>query len=438
MPIKEVGRPLMLGLGGFGTVGGGLGRLLEENREEIRMRTGRDIRIKSVLVRDPAKKRAVPYPEGAEVCTDMSALLNDPEIDVIVEMMGGIAAPKKLILAALEAGKHVVTANKALLAEDGEEIFRLAAQKGLHVGYEASVCGAIPIVKTMKDSLAGNRILTVSGILNGTSNYILSAMTSDGASFKEALKKAQELGFAEADPTLDIEGFDAAHKLTLLIRLAWGVDYPFKKLPVTGISQVAPEDIQFAREFGYNIKLLGQARMENGKIEAGVFPTLVPKSYLLAKVGHSYNAARVEGNAAGSIFLHGLGAGDLPTGSAVASDIMEIARGARPNNLGYVLESLPEAAIMPPNEAEASYYFRLMVMDRPGALRDIAGALADHGISIAQALQKGQKDVVPLMFMTHNTTVNKVQAALAQIKGTGMLTAEPVTYRIMPPPAAQA
>ena len=426
-------KPLMLGVAGFGTVGSGLARILEENREHIQLRTGRDIRIKSVLVRDPARKRSVPFPAGAKICSNMSELVNDPDIDVLVELMGGIEAPKKLVMAALNAGKHVVTANKALLAEEGEKIFALAAQKGLALGYEASVCGAIPIVQTMQEGLAANRVITLSGILNGTSNYILSAMTSEGADFASALKKAQELGFAEADPTLDIEGFDAAHKLTLLIRLAWGVNYPFKKLQVRGITQVAPEDIQFAREFGYNIKLLGHARMEKGKIEAGVFPTLVPKNYLLAKVGHSYNAVRIEGNAAGSIFLHGLGAGDKPTGSAVAADIMNIARRARPNNLGYALNSLPPAEIMPTEEAASSYYFRLMVVDRPGALRDISGAMADHGISIAQALQKGQKDVVPLMFMTHETTSQSVEAALKQIKGTGMLTAEPVFYRVMPP-----
>lgn len=430
--------PLRLGLAGFGTVGGGLARILEENREEIRRRTGREIRIGAVLVRDSARKRAVPFPAGARLISDLDELARDPEVDLVVELMGGLEAPKKLILAALEAGKPVVTANKALLAEDGGEIFNLAARKGLALGYEASVCGAIPIVQTLQEGLAANRVMTVSGILNGTSNYILSAMTSEGADFASALRKAQELGFAEADPTLDIEGYDAAHKLTLLIRLAWGVDYPFKLLPVRGITQVAPADIQFAREFGYNIKLIGHARLEGGKIEAGVFPTLVPKSYLLAKVGHSYNAVRIEGNAAGAIFLHGLGAGDKPTGSAVAADIMNIARGARPNNLGYALERLPPAEILPSDEAESSYYFRLMVVDRPGALRDVAGAMADHGISIAQALQKGQKDVVPLMFMTHDTTARKVEAALAQIKGTGMLTAEPVSYRVMPPPAGFA
>lgn len=431
-------KPLMLGMAGFGTVGGGLARILDENREQIRLRTGRAIRIAAVLVRDPARKRAVPFPQGAKICSSPKELVNDPNVDVVVELMGGIEAAKKLVMAALEAGKHVVTANKALLAEEGEEIFTLAARKGLALGYEASVCGAIPIVQTMREGMAANQMVTLAGILNGTSNYILSSMTSEGADFSSALKKAQELGFAEADPTLDIEGFDAAHKLTLLIRLAWGVNYPFKKLPVRGITQVAPEDIQFAREFGYNIKLIGHAHMAGGKIEAGVFPTLVPKSYLLAKVGHSYNAVRVEGNAAGAIFLHGLGAGDTPTGSAVAADIMSIARGACPNNLGYALESLPPAQIMPSDEAESSYYFRLMVMDRAGALRDISGAMAEHGISIAQALQKGQKDVVPLMLMTHSTTARSVEAALARIKSTGILTAEPVFYRVMPPPTGFA
>ncbi len=435
MAISEKNHPLMLGLAGFGTVGSGLAKILDENQADIMRRCGRNVRIKSILVRDPAKKRPYPFPQGSRLCADASALVSDPEIDVIVELMGGIEAAEKLVRMALEAGKHVVTANKALLAEKGAPLFKLAAEKGLHLGYEASVCGGIPIVQTLQEGLAANSITSISGILNGTSNYILSAMTGSGLPFEVALKQAQELGFAEADPTLDIEGFDAAHKLTLLIRLAWGVDYPFTQLPITGITRVAAEDIQFAREFGYNIKLLGQARMEDGRLEAGVFPTLVPNNYLLAKVGHSYNAVRIEGNAVGSIFLHGLGAGDLPTGSAVAADILNIARGALANNTGYAIANLPKAQIMPPREAKASYYFRLMVLDRPGALRDVAAAMADHNISIAQAIQKGQENVVPLMFMTHDTTARDVEAALQQVKGTGILSAEPVHYRVMPPPA---
>lgn len=433
-PDPDSSRPLVLGIGGFGTVGGGLIQILHDNAEVIKLRTGREIKVKAVLVRDPSRKRACALPAGALLTADMDDIVNDPEIDVAVELMGGLDKAGEFITRALQAGKHVVTANKALLAEKGGPIFKLAAEKGLHLGYEASVCGGIPIIQTMQEGLAANRIVTLSGILNGTSNYILSTMTSEGLSFDVALRQAQELGFAEADPTLDIGGFDAAHKLTLLIRLAWGVDYPYEKLSITGISGVAPDDIQFAREFGYNIKLLGHARYEDGSIEAGVFPTLVPKNYLLARVGHSYNAVRVEGNAVGSIFLHGLGAGDLPTGSAVAADVMNIARGARPNNLGYVLDTLPKAAILPAQEAVSSYYFRLVVVDRPGVLRDVAAAMADHDISIAQAIQKEQKEVVPLMFMTHEAKAKNVVAALEQIKKSGLIRAEPVHYRVMPPP----
>ncbi|MDR2050612.1 MAG: homoserine dehydrogenase [Deltaproteobacteria bacterium] len=434
-------RPLNLGLAGFGTVGRGLARILDENRDNLKLRSERPIRIRSILVRDPARARACPFPPQAKICADMDDLIRDPDIEVVVELMGGLEEAGRLIRGALEAGKHVVTANKALLAEEGGELFRLAARRGLHLGYEASVCGAIPIVQTLREGLSANRILTLFGILNGTSNYILSAMTSTGMSFDLALRQAQELGFAEADPSMDTEGLDAAHKLTLLIRLAWGVDYPFSLLPVEGISRTAPEDIGFAREFGYNIKLLGYARLEaensrgRPRLEAGVFPTLVPRNYLLASVGDSYNAVRVEGNAAGSVFLHGRGAGSLPSGSAVAADILQIARGARPNNLGYVLPELPQAEILPPQETSASYYMRLTVLDRPGVLRDVAAVLAGNDISIAQAIQRGQKDVVPLVIMTHATTPVNAARALAQVKATGVLFADPVCYRVMPPSA---
>ncbi len=430
-------KPLKIALAGFGTVGGGLVQLLAENAELVQRRCGRTIQIKSILVRDLNKPRSWPLPEGAVLTDKPEELLQDPEIDVVVELIGGLDSAKRIILQALEAGRHVVTANKALLAEDGAEIFALAARKGLHLAYEASVCGGIPIIQTLREGLAANNVHSLSGILNGTSNYILSAMTTEGLSFEKALKQAQELGFAEADPTLDIEGFDAAHKLALLIRLAWGVDYPFHKLPVRGISSVAPEDIQFAREFGYNIKLLGQARMvrdENGqaRLEAGVFPTLVPKNFLLAKVGHSYNAVRIEGNAVGPVFLHGRGAGALPTASAVAADLLRIARGQQVDNSGFVNNDLPLAEILPPEQSTSCYYCRMMVPDRPGVLRDVAAALADHDISIAQALQKGQTDIVPLMFMTHDARADNVAAALKRIQAQGFLCAEPSFYRVLP------
>ena len=433
--LKPQAAPLVLGLAGFGTVGSGLIRILEENREAIIRRVGRDIRVKTILVRDPAKQRACATPAGASFCGSQDILLNDPEIDVIVELMGGLEAAGTLIKAALTAGKHVVTANKALLAEAGSELFTLAQDKGLFLGYEASVCGGVPVVQALRSALSANEFSSLTGILNGTCNYILSSMTINGTSFDAALKQAQELGFAEADPTLDIGGFDTAHKLTLLIRLAWGVDYPYSALPITGIKGISPEDIQFAREFNYAIKLLGRARKDaSGRIEAGVFPAMVPTSYLLARVGSSYNAVRMEGNAVGSIFMHGKGAGDTPTGSAVAADIMEIARGDRPNNLGYNLRSLPPAEIVPREDVISSFYIRLRVRDSIGVMRDVSTVLADHGISIEQALQKGMADVVPLIFMTHETKTKNMVNALAKLATFDFMAAEPVYYRVLPPP----
>ena len=283
----------------------------------------------------------------------------------------------------------------------------------------------------MREGLAGNRIMTLSGILNGTCNYILSAMTAKGQSFTDALKDAQRLGFAEADPTLDIEGFDAAHKLVLLIRLAWGVEYAFTDLPIRGISKVSAEDIVFARELGYRIKLLGHARMADGSLEAGVFPTLVHESSMLAKVDSSYNAVWVKGNAVGSVFFHGRGAGDLPTGSAVLSDVMAVARGTVPNNTGFVAQEPQKAEILSPSQAESKHYFRLMVPDRPGVLRDVAGVLADNGMSIAQAIQKGEEEIVPLVFMSHAAKAASVENALKTLQDKDLLRAEPVSYRVL-------
>lgn len=290
---------------------------------------------------------------------------------------------------ALDQGKHIVTANKALLAEEGLALFQKAERKKRILRYEASVAGAIPIVQALKESLTGNRISSLMGILNGTSNYILSEMTSNGLDFDVALKQAQELGYAEADPTLDIDGHDAAHKLILLIRLAYGVNYPYTALSVRGIRGLSAMDIRLAREFGYRVKLIGQVRevrcpgtgperkdcMEEApvRLEAGVFPALVHHTFLLARVGGVYNAARVEANAAGSLFFHGRGAGDLPTAGAVLADLMAVAREERPNNTGFVGRELPKAALVPPEEWRSCYYVRVMVQDAPGVLRDISG-----------------------------------------------------------------
>ena len=424
-------KKLVVGLAGYGVVGSGFARALEENRDLILRHTGCDIIIKTVVAKESEAELAHPLPKGAQLQHDIDAICNDPEIQLAIELMGGTGIAGTFIRKSLTAGKHVVTANKALLAEVGLDLFRLAGEKNLYLGYEASVCGGIPIVQAMREGLAGNRIMTLSGILNGTCNYILSAMTAKGQSFTDALKDAQRLGFAEADPTLDIEGLDAAHKLVLLIRLAWGVEYPFKDLPVQGISKISPEDIGFARELGYRIKLLGQARMTDGKLEAGVFPALVHEKSMLAKVEDSFNAVWVKGNAVGSVFLHGRGAGDMPTGSAVLSDVMAVARGVIPNNTGFIAQEPQPADLLPPSQAESKHYFRLMVPDRPGVLRDVAGILADNGMSIAQAIQKGEEEIVPLVFMSHAAKAESVKKALETMHDRDLLRAEPVNYRVL-------
>ena len=421
---------LTIGLAGLGTVGGGLVRLLSENKEELRSRTGCDIRLKSVAVRDISRPRDLP--EGVRLTDNPMTLAEDPEIDVVIELMGGIDLAKQLIARSLENGKQIITANKALLAEEGSSLFRLAAEKKAALRYEASVAGGIPVVETLKESLTGNRISSRAGILNGPGNYILSDMTSKGRDFSAALADAQEKGFAEADPTLDIDGYDTAHKLVLLIRLAWGVDYPYTEMPIRGIRNLDRMDIEFAREFGYRIKLLGRAKMRNGRLEAGVFPTLVNHSYLLARVGGAFNAVRLEGNAVGTLFLHGLGAGSLPTASAVLGDLVSIARGNNRFNSGFYQQVLPRADILPPDQASSTYYLRFMVKDDSGVLRDLAGALSDQGVSIAQAIQKGQSEgAVPLVFMTHEASVHAVDKAIEHMRKADFLLAPAICYRVM-------
>ncbi|MBO6170539.1 MAG: homoserine dehydrogenase [Desulfovibrio sp.] len=431
-------KPLVVGLAGFGTVGGGLVRLLQENADLIRRRAGRDILLKKVLVRNVSKARAAQLPPGAELVTDPRALTDDPEIDVLVELIGGIDHARALIDRALDQGKHIVTANKALLAEEGLELFRKAARKRRILRYEASVAGAIPIVEALKESLTGNRVQSLMGILNGTSNYILSEMTSNGMEFDVALQQAQRLGYAEADPTLDIDGHDAAHKLILLIRLAYGVHYPYSALSVRGIRGLSGMDIRLAREFGYRIKLIGQVREapggENGQVrlEAGVFPALVYHKYLLARVGGVYNAVRVEANAAGALFFHGRGAGDLPTAGAVLGDLLAVARDERPNNTGFADRELPKACIVPPEEWRSCYYVRVMVQDAPGVLRDLSGCMAAEGISMAQVIQKSDEGQgVPLVFMTHETTARAMSDALQRTLDAGLLREPAVYFRVL-------
>lgn len=428
-----------IGLAGFGTVGGGLCQLLADNAEIIGRRCGREIKVSRILVRDTSKARDVAPPPGAILTTNMDDLLNDESICLIVELMGGIEKAGELIARALEKGKHVVTANKALLAENGLSLFNLSRRKNLVLRYEASVAGAIPVVQALKESMCGNRIHTLMGILNGTSNYILSEMTSNGLEFDMALRQAREKGFAEADPSLDIDGVDAAHKLVLLIRLAYGLDYPFARLAVRGIRGLSSMDIRLAREFGYRIKLIGQATDLNARasgdalLAAGVFPALVRHTLLLARAGGSYNALRVMGNASGPLFFHGRGAGALPTAGAVLADILAVARGETPNNTGFADGELPAAEILPFEDWRSSYYVRVMVTDAPGVLRDISGCMAAEGISVAQMVQKAEVAAsgVPLVFMTHETSERSMLNALSRAAHADLLREPPVYFRVV-------
>lgn len=430
---------IKLGLGGFGTVGSGLAKILDMNSERIAKKLGKLIKIKSVLVRDLNKKRAFDTSPDVTFTDDLNTLVNDPDIDIIVELMGGLDTAKELMLKAFAAGKHVVTANKHLLAVHGLELFEAAQANSVSLMFEASCAGGIPIVQTLKESLAGDEIDKILGIMNGTANYILSEMTTKkGMDFQTALADAQDLGYAEADPCFDIEGYDTAHKLCVLIRMAYGVDYPLDEIPVQGITGVTPMDIEFAREFGYRIKLLAHVMKVDGKLEAGVHPALVPYTYLLARVGGNYNAVRLEGNAVGPIMLHGQGAGDLPTGSAVLADIMNIVRKisdgcTQPDNTGFCNQPIPKADILPPEQSESKYYFRFTVADRTGVMAAITKSMADHGVSIAQAVQKGEAGAegVPLVIISHETKAEAVNAMIQEMDAMDFAVEPCVTLRIL-------
>ncbi|MCR5813294.1 MAG: homoserine dehydrogenase [Desulfovibrio sp.] len=411
---------LVIGLAGLGTVGGGLMTLLQSNRDIIERRCGKRIIVKRVLVHNLQKKRKVHLEKGIEVTDDLSQLTDDPEIDAVVEVIGGKTTAQTLIDRALDHGKHIVTANKALLAEMGLPLFAKAKEKNRILRYEASVAGAIPIVQALKDSLASNHIQSLLGILNGTSNFVLSQMTAENLDFATALQKAQAKGYAEADPSLDIDGFDTAHKLILLIRLAFGVHYDFAQLPIQGIRNLSAMDILLANQLGYHIKLIGSAKAcgKNAhEIEAGVFPALVSHSFLLARVEGAFNAIHIKADAAGSLFFHGRGAGDLPTASAVLADLLAVAREEYPNNTGFALD-LPKAEIFPADQGSSCYYMRLMVDDAPGVLRDIAGCMAAEGINMSHVMQRAQPDFseVPLVLLTHETTDYAIQKAKKEIQ----------------------
>jgi homoserine dehydrogenase len=425
-----------VGMIGLGTVGTGALRILHTNAELIRKRVGVPIEVSKIAVRDLHRDRGLKIPSG--VLTDNpSQVVEDPDIDIVVELIGGYEPAKELILAAIARGKHVVTANKALLAVHGAEIHDAARRAGLTIGFEGSVGGGIPVIKALKEALAANRIVSIYGIINGTSNYILSKMTDEERSFADVLAEAQRAGYAEADPTFDVGGIDTAHKLAILVNLALGTHVDLKDIFTEGITSISPLDIEFGKTFGYKLKLLAIAKIHDGKAEARVHPTMVPDEYPIAKVGGVYNAIQIVGDACEDIMLYGRGAGAMPTGSAVVADIMDISRlilmepsRKLPSGPGTGAE-LP-VELQPMESITSLYYFRLMALDQPGVLSQISGIFGRHRISIAQMIQRGRKEggSVPLVIMTHTALERDIQNALIEIKALSCVTEEPVLIRM--------
>lgn len=411
-----------VGLIGFGTVGTGVARVLIENAELIRRRVGVPIKLVRIADLDITRDRGVAIPSGV-LTTDIQQVLTDPRVDIVIELMGGYDVAKRVMLDAVQRGKHVVTANKALLAVHGEEIFAAASRQGIDLGFEASVGGGIPVIRALTEGLAANNIQSIYGIINGTSNYILSRMTSEGQRFDVVLEEAKRAGYAEADPTFDVAGIDSAHKLTIMVSLAYGTPVNFKEIYTEGITALTPLDIAYAKEFGFTIKLLAIAKFSNGEIEARVHPTMVPSASQIAKVDGVYNAIQLVGDAVEDVVLYGRGAGSMPTGSAVVSDVMSIARDVLKNATGrvppasYQPDQRRPLRMRPMEEITSLYYIRFMVLDRPGVLSKIAGVLGYYGISISSVLQQGRKEgqTVPVVIMTHMAKERDIQSALRDI-----------------------
>ncbi|TAN43384.1 MAG: homoserine dehydrogenase [Nitrospirae bacterium] len=423
-----------VGIIGFGTVGTGTARILIGNRTVIRERTGIDINLRRIADLDITRDRGIRLPKGT-LTKDAGELINDPDIQVIVELIGGTTIAKEVMLRALRAGKHVVTANKALLATHGSEIFRTARKHKVHVGFEAAVAGGIPIIKVVREGLVANRIKAVYGIINGTTNYILTKMTDEKAEFQEVLKEAQKLGYAEADPTYDIEGIDSAHKLAILATLAYGSSYSIKDVYTEGISWISPMDIEFARELGYKLKLLAIAKETGGKVELRVHPTMVPEGYLISKVDGVFNAVVVEGDAVGQTLYYGRGAGDMPTGSAVVSDIVDIAKLITNGSAGSSAGdsgTLKPKNLLKMEEVVSMYYFRFSALDRPGVLSTISGILGKYHISIISVIQKGRHlgKAVPLVVLTHLAKEKDVTGALREINRLPVVAGKTVCIRV--------
>ncbi|MBW2570762.1 MAG: homoserine dehydrogenase [Deltaproteobacteria bacterium] len=428
--MKEIN----IGLLGCGTVGTGTAKILIESKDLIISRVGAALNLKRIADININRDRGIKFNKGV-LTTDALGVVDDPEIDIIIELIGGEGIAKDLILRAINNGKHVVTANKALLASHGNVIFKAADEKGVDLAFEASVGGCIPIIKTLRETLVGNRINSMIGILNGTCNYILSKITDDKSSFENALSEAQANGFAEADPTLDVEGIDTAHKLSILSSLAYGMEINLNDM---GISEITPLDIEFAGQFGYRIKLLAISKNRGNKVETRVHPTMIPFGNLLSNVNGALNAIAVSGDAVGDIMLYGHGAGMMPTASAVVSDTVDLARnllsgaGKRVPLLSYQMENIKKIPVMPVDEIFTNYYFRFSVLDQPGVLSKISGILGDHDISIKSVHQKDRKSKgsVPIVMLTHLAGEAGVKKALSEIVSLEIVKDKPVLIRI--------
>ncbi len=431
-------KPINVGLLGLGTVGGGTLTVLRRNREEITRRAGREIQVKIAAVRslEKAKKHA-----GADltITTDPYQVVDNPDIDIVVELIGGTDPAKDLVLRAIANGKHVVTANKALLALHGNEIFAAAQAKGVMVAFEAAVAGGIPIIKALREGLTANRIEWIAGIINGTSNFILSEMRDTGAAFDGVLKEAQALGYAEADPTFDIEGIDAAHKLTIMAAIGFGIPMQFSKAYTEGIGKLTREDIRYAEQLGYRIKLLGITKRTEKGIELRVHPTLIPARRLIANVEGVMNAILVKGDAVGATMYYGAGAGAEPTASAVVADLVDVTRmhtadpEHRVPHLAFQPDALSDAPILPISEVRTAYYLRLRAYDKPGVLADVTRILADLGISIGAMIQKEPsegEEQVDIIMLTHATVEKYIDQAISRIEALPAISGKVTRIRL--------
>lgn len=427
---------IKVGLLGLGVVGAGTWKVLTRNAQEIARRAGRHIEVTAVAVRDVGKARSL-VGDGVYITRDGLEVVRRPDIDIVVELIGGDTLAREWVMEAIAQGKHVVTANKALLAKHGNEIFAAAHAKGVMVAFEAAVAGGIPIIKAIREGLTANRIQWLAGIINGTTNFILSEMRSQGLPFDQVLAEAQRLGYAETDPTFDIEGIDAAHKLTLLASLAFGIPVQFDKAHIEGISSLAAEDIAHAERLGYRIKLLGMTRRREDGIELRVHPTLVPVSCLLANVEGAMNAVLVSGDMVGPTMYYGQGAGELPTASAVVADLVDVTRleaadpGHRVPHLAFQPDAMDDTPVLPVAEVISSYYLRMRVQDRPGVLADIAGILAEMGISIGSMFQEPHGDAeADIIFLSHQAREGAIDTALARIRALPFVHSDVTRLRV--------